>query len=516
MIYLIWMKRLLWLVFVWFPIGVMAFIIAPSYLLDAAFWGGLIHAAAYFVAFFGGVWFLSLFLWEYKTRKTTKFGEASFAGRKDIKRMGLYNRQGLVLGKAGGRTLRFCDDGHLLTFAPTRSGKGVGCVIPNLLTHEGSVVVTDIKGENYAITHRHRERMSKVFAIAPFNQAINGARYNPLDFVRIGTPEDIDDAALIAEMLVPSEGAESFWDSEAKNLIGALVLFVATDFSDRKRNLHNIWRLLMRDSEGFEELIIEMQASGHDAVRKAADGFSQKEERERSGVISTAQTRMKIWRSIRLAEATATSDFCMEDIKRDIVSLYLVIPPELVSVYQPFMRLMVGLSVAAMTRVGGYPKERIVFFLDEVSALGRMIPIEKGIGFLAGYGVSLWLFFQDMDQIKKTYPKWRSMIANCTIRQAFGVADAQTAAEISAMLGERTVKVESRGHSGEFFIPMKTKAQKSISETARPLLTLDQVLTMPHRRQVIFVRSYKPVYAVKVRYYEDPAYRGRHDEWNRP
>jgi len=510
-----WVKRLLWGVFVWFPIGIVLLIIGPSFLLDPAFWRGLFNAALYFGVFAGGVYVLALLVWNYKTRPTNKYGTASFASMAETKRAGLLKRKGLVLGKAGGRTLRFADDGHLLTFAPTRSGKGVGCVIPNLLTHTGSAVVTDIKGENYAITSRHRKMMSHVLAIAPFNREIDGARYNPLDFIRTGTPEDVDDAVLIADLLVAKEGEETFWDSEAKNLIATLVLYVASEFPPEKRCLHNVWRMLMRSHERFDCMLEQMLGCGHDAISKGAEGFLQKEDKERSGVISTAQTHMKIWRSVRLAEATAVSDFKMTDIKREVVSLFLVIPPDLVTVYQPFMRLIIGLAVSSMTRVGGYPEERVVFFLDEVAALGRMTPIEKGIGFLAGYGVSLWLFFQDLDQIRKTYPKWRSMIANCTVRQAFGVADAETAREISAMLGERTVQVESRGHKGEYFVPGRANMTKQVSETARPLMAEDQVLTMPPGRQVIFVRSYRPVYAFKVRYFDDSAYRGRHDRWER-
>ncbi|MFN4163105.1 MAG: type IV secretory system conjugative DNA transfer family protein [Ferrovibrio sp.] len=434
-------------------------------------------------------------------------GSAAFAGWRDLRRRGLLGRRGLILGKAFWRYLRFDQDGHLLTFAPTRTGKGVGCVIPNLLDHPGSVVVTDIKGENFATTGRRREALGPVFPLAPFSRDIETARYNPLDFIRTGEPEDVDDAALIANLLVPNNGNQSFWDSEAENLIAMLLLYVVHEFPVDHRNLHQVWMLLMLSRADFDAMLAHMQGSQHPAIRKAATGFCQKEERERSAVISTAQTHMKIWRSPNLARATAWSDFQLEGLKQRVMSLYIVIPPELLSVYQPFLRLMVGLSISAMTRVQAKPENRVVFFLDEIAALGRMGPVETAIGYLAGYGVSLWLFFQDLDQLQKTYPKWRSMIANCNVRQAFGVSDYETAKELSAMLGQRTMKVSNKSRSGDWLMPLPEHVSRQSSQIARPLLTPDEIMTMPQDSQLIFVQACRPIPAKKLRYFVERVFR---------
>tara|TARA_R110002012_G_scaffold82942_1_gene209144 strand:+ start:6626 stop:8146 length:1521 start_codon:yes stop_codon:yes gene_type:complete len=436
-------------------------------------------------------------------------GSASFAHSREIARRGLFKRRGLIIGKRRGRYLRFAREGHLLTFAPTRSGKGVGCVIPNLLDHRGSVVVSDIKGENYRVTARWRAGFSQVLAIAPFSRDIAGACFNPLDYIRTGQPEDVDDAAMIADLLVVPKGQDTFWDSEAQNLIVALLLYAAHDLSPEERNLHHVWSLLMRDRDEFDEVIADMRASDHQAIRRAGDGFSQKEERERSAVISTAQTHMKIWKSPLLADATKHSDFALEDIKRGCLSLYIVIPPELLGVYRPFMRLMVGLAASAMTRVAELPEKRVLFLLDEVAALGRMSPIETGIGYLAGYGVSLWLFFQDLDQLQKTYPKWRSVIANCSVRQAFGVSDYQTAKELSDMLGQRTVPAMSKGLSRDWLVPLPDGVSHHMAETGRPLMTPDEIMTMPEDRQLIFVQALRPILARKIRYFSEWMFRFR-------
>jgi type IV secretion system protein VirD4 len=244
-----------------------------------------------------------------------------------------------------------------------------------------------------------------------------------------------------------------------------------------------------------------------------AQGFAQKEERERSGVVSTAQTHMKIWKSPLLAAATEMSDFRLEDLRRKPTSLYIIVPPELLDAYRPFVRLMVGLSMAAMTRTHdgkGGNGNRVLFLLDEVAALGRMTPIESGIGYLAGYDVTLWLFFQDLDQLQKTYVRWRSMIANCNVRQAFGVSDYLTAYELSMMLGQRTVRAWSQGHALHSpFGVIPGSLNRHVHETGRALLTPDEVMAMRERQQLIFIQGCRPILAEKVKYYAEPVLTAR-------
>jgi type IV secretion system protein VirD4 len=465
-----------------------------------------------------GWWLSAIFIasvvvgcaWYLIKPKSTTHGSAAFATAMELYRSRLLGRRGLIIGRRLFRYLRFDRDGHLLTFAPTRSGKGVSCVIPNLLDHAGSVVVTDIKGENLAVTGLWRKNIAPVHAIAPFDASIAGSRYNPLDFIRAGMPEDVDDAALIADLLVVPQGQETFWDSEAQSFISTLLLYVVSELPADKRNLHHVWTLLMQDKDGLDRLVKEMRASEHDAVRRAGNAFSQKEERERSAVISTCQTHMKIWKSALLARATSQSDFQLEDLKRTVMSLYVVVPPELLEVYRPFVRLMVGLSVSAMTRVKPRPAERVLFLLDEVAALGRMAPIETGIAYLAGYGVSIWLFFQDLGQLQATYPKWRSMVANCNVRQAFGVADVQTARELSAMLGNRTIRLESQGSSQSLPIAVVADSfSRHVNDAGRALMTPDEVMKMPQHLQLIFVQACPPIRATKVQYWRERLFRGR-------
>jgi len=471
-------------------------------------WSQILGGLALAVASVGSA---GVLLWTVRRfRRRTTHGAARFATERELRRLRLFDGRGLILGRYASRYLRFDGEGHLLTFAPTRTGKGAGCVVPNLLTHPGSVVVNDIKGENFRVTARRRRAFGPVHALAPFEGAVDSSRFNPIDFIRIGTPEDVDDASLIADLLVVlGDHGDHFFDSEAQNLLTGMLLYVAHDMPPARRTLHQVWSLLMLDKSGFDEVIDSMRASDHAVVRKAAEGFQQKEERERSAVISTAQTHMKIWKSPRLAAVTSASDFTLEDLKRRPMSLYVVVPPELAHVYRPFLRVMIGLSVSAMTRVKRQPDARVLFMLDEVATLGRMAPLETGIGFLAGYGVSLWFFFQDLDQLEKTYPKWRSVVANCAVRQAFGVADIETARELSAMMGNRTVPTLGAGGSAPWpltVLPDSVSWQRG--ETGRPLMAPEEIMTLRSDRQLIFVQASRPILAHKIRYYAERAFRG--------
>lgn len=431
-------------------------------------------------------------------------GTARFATAAEIRKAGL-RRKGLIIGKWRDGFLRFDQPGHLLTFAPTRSGKGVGCVIPNLIDYPGSVFVTDIKGENFQLTAEIRQKFGPVHAIAPFDEHACNAAFNPLDTIRDGSAWDVDDARLVAEMLVPTNaGEDGHWEREARTLITGLLLYIVTARPEAQQNLAELRDLLMRSSACFDDLLRTIVACGHPIASRIADGFGQKEAKERSSIISTAQAATAIFDSPALANVTRHSTFSFERMKRETRTVYLIVPPEYLSAYQPFMRLMVGLATTAMTRDCDAPKHPVLFLLDELPALGHMRPIEDGIGYLAGYGTRLWLFVQDLDQLQQTYRKWRSMIANCVVRQAFNVQDPATARFLADMLGQATIRVTNDGKSSPMPLPwLPSTFSSSTSEIARNLLTPDEIMALPGDQQLLFIQGIRPVKATKVRYFRD-------------
>lgn len=442
-------------------------------------------------------------------------GSADFAYSKDLKKLGVKRKDGFILGKFDNEFVRFKQPGHLITFAPTRSGKGVGHVIPNLLDHPGSVVVNDIKGENYGVTARYRSEFSKVVSFAPFSD--DSSCYNPLDFIRVGTTDEIDDASLIAEMIISDDGGDPFWTREAKNVITGLILYVATESPPALRNLGEVRYLIMQAKKDFDFTVRDMYKSKNAYVKKVAASVGATEPKVLASVLSTAKSQTAVWDSPRLTAITSRSDFQLEDLKNEVLSLYIIIPPEYLDVYKPIIRLMVGLATTAMTRVKKVPEHPVLFLIDEFPALGHMQPIESGIGYLAGYGVCLWMFIQDLNQIKDIYERWGTFISNCAVRMAFGTNDVETAKVLSEMLGTTTIRVEGEGTSSDAgfkLLGSKNSTSTNVSETSRPLMTPDEVMRMPFDAQLIFIQGGKPIVAEKIFYFSDKFFNGKFDKWN--
>lgn len=446
-------------------------------------------------------------------------GSAAFASEQDLKVHGLRAKNGFILGRYNDRLVRFGEigkdkhrPGHLITFAPTRSGKGVGHVIPNLLDHKGSVVVNDIKGENYAITARHRATFTKVFTFAPFSD-VGSNCLNPLDFVRVGTEYELDDVNLITDMIfVQSENSDPFWELSAKELITGIIMYVVTSSPPPLRNLAEMRYLLMQDKEDFDMMIENMTKSENEHVRRRAAAFSATQPKVMASIMTVAKSQTGVWDSPMLKAVTSTSDFDPAVLKDEPTSFYIIIPPEYMETYKPVVRLLTGVTIAALIRNAKRPKLPVLYLIDEFAALGYMQNIETGIGYLAGYGVSLWMFLQDLSQLKANYEKWESFIANCSVRMAFGTNDIETAKTLSEMLGETTVTSESK--EVRLGWVKNTASSKTISGQNRSLMTADEVMRLDYDSQLIFVQGAKPIVAQKIFYFKDKAFDSMHDEWN--
>lgn len=424
--------------------------------------------------------------------------------------------------------LRYNGDGHLLTVAPTRSGKGVGCVIPNLLVYPGSVLVTDPKGENYTVTARARRALGQtVHALDPFDVVGGTASFNPLDLVDPESPDAIDDARLLADMLVVTEGKGAggdfaHWNEEARALLSGLVLYVAAKAPRELRTLSHVRELLTLPPESFRLLLQDMlECDDVDGlVKRAAARHLQKADRERSGVVSAAQSHTHFLDSPRMARVLDASTFQFDELKTTRMnagtSVYLVLPPDRMDSYHRWLRIMVACGLRSMMRVPGAPATRVVFILDEFAHLGRMQPVERDIGIAGGYGLTLWLLVQDLAQLKGMYPeKWQSFLANSDVFQAFGTNDWDTAEYLSKMTGETTIHVESENQSSGVSHGQHAQRQRgaafTTSEKARRLLTPDEVLRLPGDQELLFIRGQAPICATKLDYRVDPALLARAD-----
>jgi type IV secretion system protein VirD4 len=434
--------------------------------------------------------------------------------------------QGLILGRVGGDMLRLDGEGHILTVAPTGSGKGVSAVIPNLLSYPGSILVTDPKGENFAVTARRRRALgSRVLALDPFGVVGGDATFNPLAALDAEAPDAVDDAMRLADALVIETGRESadaaFWNEEAKGMLTGLILHAVASEPPEQRTLATVWAYLSRPPRELLALWTAMGKSpaAHGAVARAAFRFRQKADRVRAGILAQAQSHTHFLESPRLGAVMQRSSFRFEDLKTDRVTLYLIVPPHRLDVCRRWLRLLVTCAVHALERSPGLPADRVLLLLDEFPALGRMVPIERAVTLLRGYGVTFWLVAQDFAQLRTIYPDtWRSLHAAADVLQAFGANDFETADYLSRLAGETTVPVatghRSRGRSrqpGALVGSLQTSTARGATERARRLITADEVRCLPRDRALVFVRGADPLCVNRVSYLTDSVFRGHFD-----
>jgi len=434
----------------------------------------------------------------------------------------LHQETGLLLGRQGARLLRLAGEGHVLTVAPTRSGKGVSAVIPNLLEYPGSVLVTDPKGENYAVTARRRRELGQVVhAFDPFDVVGGLASFNPLDLIDASGLDAVDDARMIADMLVVPEGRQGeqvFWNEEARGVLTGLILHVAANAPRELRTLSYVRMLLTLAPESFAELLVQMRDSPAvgGLVARAAARLLQKADRERSGVISTAQSHTHFLDSPRMARVLSQSTVDLAVLKRRAASIFLILPPDRLESYARWQRLMIACSLLAMTRTPGQPRCRVLFLLDEFPHLGKMAPVQRDIGLVGGYGARFWLMVQDLSQLKTAYGEaWTTFLANADALQAFGTNDWETAEYLSKMTGEATIRVDSENQSAGVsrgsHAQRQTGSAVTTAERARRLLLPDEVRRLPRDVQLLFVKGSAPLLVDRLDYLRDPEFADRAD-----
>lgn len=392
--------------------------------------------------------------------------------------------------------------GHAITIAPTRTGKGTCAVIPNLMLYEGSIIVNDIKGENYAVTASWRQSIhQQVYKFAPFDD--DGDNWNPFDIFD-DSDSPWDDARHMAELLITdNHDKEVFWNNNARNLLTGLILHIAEEAPIQERNLAHLKDLLSQDEEGLQYTLTEIAAGENKAAAKAANGFLRADIKVRSGVLSTLDSELAFLDSERVANCTSVSDFSFSEIKHDKSSIFFVLPPERLRTYAPLMRLFFGIAALELKRTQDRPDWPVLLMLDEFPAMGRMKVIEEEIAFLAGYDVRLWLFAQDLNQLARIYGQAaQSIIANCRVKQFFGVADVETGKLVSAMCGNTTVpNISVSANNGANV----DTSSVSISDGQRPLYDPNEVMNLHENMQLLFFPGHQPVLSQKVSYMQAPA-----------
>ncbi len=421
--------------------------------------------------------------------------------------------------------LRFAGEAHLLTLAPTGSGKGIGAVLPNLLDYPGSVLSTDIKGEAYAVSARWRREVlgHTVAALDPFSLVGGTSAYNPLDLIDPGSDDAYDTARLIASMLVvPEPGQhEPFWDEEAASMLAGIVLHVAAGAAPEHRHLGTVRHLLTLGGTDFSTLLDRMARTEacHGLIHRAANRIRQKDERLLAGVLASTNRHTEFLDSPHLLGTLKTSTFRLEDLKHWRLTVYLVLPPHHLRTHGRWLRLLTASALRVLTMTPGRPAWRVLLLLDEFAALGRMQSIEEAITYSRGYGVSIWMLTQDLAQLRDLYPRsWETLLANVKVLQAFGTADQFTAEYLSKLTGQATVSTRgsnlTRGTTTAgnlLFLHRQQGTAEQTGETGRRLLLADEVRRLAADRQLLFISGREPLLTRRLDYRATRTLAGRAD-----
>jgi type IV secretion system protein VirD4 len=497
----------------------------PVYLPPALFWwwyvddayaprifleGGCIAASGGFLSIALSI---GMSVWRAREQKNVAtYGTARWATRREVRAAGLTGPDGVVLGKFGRDYLRHDGPEHVLCFAPTRSGKGVGLVVPTLLTWPASAIVHDIKGENWEITAGLRARVGRVLLFDPTNQ--NSAAYNPLLEVRRGISE-VRDVQNVADVLVDPEGSlerRNHWEKTSHSLLVGAILHVL--YAEPDKTLAGVANFLSDPRQPINTTLNAMMttahlgsAGPHPVIASAARELLNKSDNERSGVLSTAMSFLGLYRDPVVAKVTSRCDWRIRDLVEGSrpATLYLVVPPSDISRTKPLVRLIlnqIGRRLTEDLHAKGR-RHRLLLMLDEFPALGRLDFFESALAFMAGYGLKSFLIAQSLNQIEKAYGPNNSILDNCPVRVCFATNDERTAKRVSDALGTATELRAMQNYAGNRLAPWLGHVMVSRQETARSLLTPGEIMQLPHDDELVLVSGCPPIRAKKSRYYED-------------
>lgn len=487
--------------------------------------------------------FPALFIFRKNKQKNDYIhGDSSFMNLSELKKSGLYNRpNGVVLcqepkarikiiNKHGRISLKIQKKGnllvddsntHTLVTAPTRSGKGIGCIIPTLCFWQGSVLVYDIKRENWGLTSGLRSLFSTVLKVDFLSEG--SVKWNPLLEIRIDTLYEISDCQNFAEKFMNPQGDKprDIWLSSSIKLMTALLIYMINS-DEKEKSIRAIYQILAPASSGEDEnegfaILDSLQKildfdTKKDAVNIVMKKFvaetmnTAESEKQFIGIISSTLESLGLYLNPIVAENTSASDFYIDDIMNSEkpVSLYYCVSPGDMTLLNPLTRLFFSIFIMKnIDDINRKYKHRCLMLIDEFPSMGKMEKIEEGLSYVAGYGIKLLLIIQDLNQLYSIYGDKTPILGNSNIQMYYTPTDDTTAERLSKRLGTTTIITKSTSSSGQRTELFNKGISTSTSQSAKALMTSRQIQEMPYDRALIFVAGQKPIYAKKNAFYAD-------------
>jgi type IV secretion system protein VirD4 len=488
-----------------------------------------------------------LFMRNSATANQFLHGSARWGERKDIENAGLLADEGVYVGAWLDKRnklhyLRHNGPEHILTFAPTRSGKGVGLVIPTLLSWRHSTVITDLKGELWALTAGWRQQHAgnRVLRFEP--ATANGCvGWNPLEEIRLGTEFEVGDVQNLATLIVDPDGKglNDHWQKTSQAMLVGCILHLCYRAQDEGgvASLPALDAMLADPARPIGELWEEMTHYGHlngenhPLVGSAARDMLDRPAEEAGSVLSTAKSYLSLFRDPIVARNVSHSEFKIRDLMNhdDPVSLYIVTQPNDKARLRPLVRILVNMIVRLLAdkmdfengRPKAHYKHRLLMMLDEFPSLGKLDIMQESLAFVAGYGIKCYLIVQDLSQLQEFYGQNESITSNCHIQNAYPPNRVETAEHLSKLTGQTTIVKEQVTTSGRRSSALLGQVSRTIQEVQRPLLTTDEALRMPGPRKdsqgniqeagdmVVYCAGFPAFYGKQPLYFQDPVFLAR-------
>jgi len=456
-------------------------------------------------------------------------GDARFASPAEVYRAGLTGgggQPGILIGRHRGKFLSLPGQLSVMLSAPTRSGKGVGVVIPNLLNWPDSAVVLDIKGENYDITAGYRAAHGQaVYAFTPFDEDARSHRWNPLTAVRSSPLHRVGDLLTIGQVFFPNDGggtsSEAFFNDQARNLFLGLGL-VLLETPSLPRTIGEMLRQSSGKGRSLKDhlsgLITQRREEGKPLSDECTDALQRllsNSENTLSSVVATFNAPLTIFADAVVDAATSADDFRLEDVRRRRMSVYVRIPPNRLANARPLLNLffsqLVSLNTQHLPEQDATLKVQCLLVNDEFTAMGRVGVITNAAAFLAGYNLRLLTVVQAMSQLDAVYgdKEARTFATNHGMQILYAPREQRDADEYSAMLGHFTERATSRGRSRSFSGHGSSTVSRNESEQRRALLLPQEFKELGSERLVVIVENCKPILGEKIRYHRDKAFTPR-------
>jgi len=454
-----------------------------------------------------------------RTKPRPLHGEARFATEREIRKANLRADRGILLGRKDGKFLCFGGPEHVMVYAPTRSGKGVGYVIPNLLNWPDSVVALDVKKENFDRTAGFRQASGQaVFLFDPLDEQGRTARYNPFAYVRRDPVDLYDDLQRIAVMLFPAENrADPFWFETARSAFVAIGGYVA-ETPGLPFTIGEILRQLSSSSDlkgHFLNVMKERAKSSSPLSSYCMAGlndFLSASENTMNSVRKTTTARLGLWLNPRIDTATSANDFDLRELRSRPMSIYLGVTPDNLDRMAPLLNLffqqVIDLNSRELPEQNPKLKYRVLLLLDEFPALGHVGVLAKSVAFVAGYGIRLLTIIQSPSQLRAVYGPdlAKTIMTNHAIEVVFAPKEQNVANELSERIGYDTVKSKSRSRPWGL---SSGKRSESVSDQRRALMLPQELKLIPSSKAFILATSVPPIICDKIVYFDDKAFTSR-------